>query len=79
MSNYSPTEYKAIGWYADKINAVPQISAWPNVRFIVRDTKEEITRNIKSIGFEYTDYVKELNKEKARQRRADKKKKEAHK
>lgn len=72
MSNYTPTNYKAIGWFAEQNNCIPQLSSWPNVRFMVKGTEEIIVREITGLTFEYLNAHREEQKEKARARKAEK-------
>ena len=68
-------ELKAIGWYAKKHDAVPQLSAWPVFRFKKRNTVEPefIEENINSITLQYKEVLKEEAKERARAKRQSEK------
>lgn len=77
MSNFTELNYKAIAWFAEQNTSVPQLSAWPKVRFRNKDTGEFFEENVTTLTILHGTYLKELSKEKARQRRAEAKKAQA--
>lgn len=69
---YKGTEAKAINWYMTNNNCKLQLSAYPNITFIDKDSGEPIVENLADLVDQYKSWKKEDSKERARQRRADK-------
>jgi hypothetical protein len=69
---YKGTEGKAINWYATNNNCILQLSAYPTITFIDRNTREQINEQIGDFVDQYKSWKKEDTKERARQRRVAK-------
>lgn len=70
---FKANEYRAIDWYAKEHNLVPQLSAYPTIYFLNRETNEIKKIMASHIVMDYMNFKKEAAKERARLRKQEKK------
>jgi hypothetical protein len=70
MGQLSSKELRAIRFYCDGANAVPQLSAYPTMRFRDKASGQFFERTIGEVVVEYEQALKERAKERARERRS---------
>lgn len=61
MKKYTPTELKAIGYFAERNNCIPQLSTRPTMYFKKRETGELITKELQHLVSQYKNRKKEEN------------------
>lgn len=69
---YSQTELKAIAWWSENNNLIPQLSVRPMVRFMNKITKDISEQNIIQLEANFKSARAEQNKERARAAKAKK-------
>lgn len=77
--SYTPKQWRAIKLYADKHNAIPQLSAFPNLRFMDRETRQFTTIDVFNLELQYEAHKEEEKRQKAQERRESAKRDKADK
>jgi len=62
---FSTKQWKAIRWFSESENLVPQMSAFPLVSFRIREIGSEVQYNISSIELAYKGYKESVRRQKA--------------
>lgn len=62
MPNRTPTQDKALQWWADSNGLMLQMSTHPKYYFKNRETGEITTRMLEPLTFEYKAFIKEQKK-----------------
>lgn len=70
---FSAANYKAIDWYAESMDAVPQLSSYPIAHFKLKKTGEEISGNVFDLTALHSTFLREERREKARLKRQQQK------
>lgn len=72
MSTRTPNQEKALAWYCEEHNLMPQLSTHPTYYFVDKSTGEKSEKNIHSILREWEDW-RSADKEQRKQERKDSK------
>lgn len=66
--SYSAKQWRVIRWYSKRNDLRPQLSAWPNVRFLTKDDKY-VEHHIASLTDQYDAHLKQGSMARSRARK----------
>ncbi len=67
----TPKQWRVIKWFMDKEHVIPQLSAYPTVRFLTKDA-EIVEHNIRDLADWYDADLKQQARDRAAARRRKK-------